>query len=70
MVQLLLGKPQIEVNKVDANGHTALYLASEGGHSAVVELLLGLPSIKVKVNGGRQGRTALYIASLHFNSFE
>ena len=59
----LLRRPGVEVNGVEpGRGQTALFLASLGGHEAVVRVLL--TCAEVEVNHAVQGHyTALYIAA-------
>ena len=51
-----------QVNKVDKNGRTLLYLAAEGGHDKVVKVLLEKEDINVN-KADIYGRSPLYMAA-------
>ena len=47
VVSLLLGKEGVDVNQVNDDGATPLYIASWEGHAEVVSLLLGKEGVDV-----------------------
>jgi ankyrin repeat protein len=47
VVQLLLAREGVDVNKTAHNGFTALYMASQKGHVEVVGLLLARQGVEV-----------------------
>ncbi len=49
-----------DINKVDADGLTALHLACKGNHKSIVEKLLSMPSIDAN-KMDRDGNTALHL---------
>ena len=63
-VKRLLAIPGIDINQVDKDGDTSLYLASYRGHREIIELLLAMPGIDVNKSDS-YGCTPLYTASRH-----
>jgi ankyrin repeat protein len=47
MVRLLLAHQDVELNQANANGATALMIASQNGHVAVLRLLLARQGVEV-----------------------
>ena len=60
----LLAAPGINVNNADNDGYTSLMMASEGGHTATVQLLLAVSGIDVNL-ADDEGMTALMYASMY-----
>ena len=63
IVQLLLMKNGINVNKEENEGRTALYYASCKGHTPIVQLLLGEENIEVNKADTLNEETALHCAA-------
>ena len=63
IVQLLLMKNGINVNKEENEGRTALYYASCKGHTPIVQLLLGEENIEVNKADTLNEGTALHCAA-------
>ena len=58
----MLAAPGLDVNAEDEDsGSTALCIASQGGHTAIVQLLLGTPGLEVNA-ADDDGDTALSLA--------
>ncbi|KAH6909873.1 ankyrin repeat-containing domain protein, partial [Coprinopsis sp. MPI-PUGE-AT-0042] len=62
IVELLLARPEIQVNLVNNEGCSALRLAAANGHEGVVKLLLAHPEIQVNLIDD-QGFSALMKAA-------
>ncbi len=62
IVELLLRRPEIDVNLAQQGGATALHMAAQQGHVEVVRLLLGARGINVNL-ATLEGATPLYIAA-------
>ena len=62
IVEVLLQRPEINVNLAIQSGAPPLYLAATQGHAAVVRLLLGAPGINVNRTNAN-GITPLFIAT-------
>ena len=60
LVQWLLKKEDINVNKADSFGKTALYMASYNGQTEIIKLFLERPEIKVNKDYG--GKTSFNLA--------
>eukprot|EP00741_Cyanophora_paradoxa_P020882 tig00021318_g20160.t1 len=65
LVELLLARPEVDVNAMDEEGRTPLYVAAFSGGVKTVEALLAAPG--VDVNAGRRGATPLYGACMLHN---
>ena len=63
VVQLLLARQDVDVNKADETGVTALMMASQNGHIEVARLLLAHPDVEANKTT-QNGATALIAASL------
>ena len=61
-VRMLLASNGVQVNATNIYGDTAIKLAAEHGHEAVVELLLGVPHIDLSIRSPRDGHNVLSIA--------
>ena len=61
MVAALLAAPGLNVNAANDGGWTALMLAADGGHAAVVTALLAYPGVDVNA-ANAHGRTARALA--------
>jgi L,D-peptidoglycan transpeptidase YkuD (ErfK/YbiS/YcfS/YnhG family) len=62
VVELLLGKDGVDVNKANNDGLTPLFRASQMGHEKVVELLLGKDGVDVN-KANDDGDTPLMVAA-------
>lgn len=60
---LNFGIPDIEVNRQDTLGYTALSLAAVNGFHSVVELLLKHPDIELDIKEFKKWRSALVLAA-------
>ena len=63
IVQTLFKKAQIDLNKFDETGKTALFLASQNNHINVIELLLDEEEIDVNLAELKKGETPLFVSS-------
>ena len=75
LVEILLQRSDLDINKVNSRGETALFIAASEGCSEIVEMLLGKKEIdvnreskewyeKTTSNIIHIGRTALYMATI------
>ena len=65
VVELLLASAELDVNKAEKGGRTALFMAAEAGNAAVVALLLKTGR-GVDVNVAKEGGwTSLHVAAEH-----
>jgi hypothetical protein len=62
VVELLLGKDGVDVNKTDNYGVAPLFIASRKGHQNVVKLLLEKADVKVN-EPNFDGKTPLMVAA-------
>ena len=62
VVQVLLGKTGIEINKATSKGNTPLIMAALQGHDKVVELLVEKNGIQIN-KANNYGATPLYLAA-------
>jgi ankyrin repeat protein len=58
IAELVLGRPEAEVNAADDTQNTALHVAAGRGHARIVELLLRRPEVKINLKN-HVGWTAL-----------
>lgn len=63
LVQQILATSRADVNLARNDGCTALFMASQNGHTAVVKLLLATPGIKVDMPDAINSFTPLMIAA-------
>ena len=64
VVQLLLGREEVDVNRPIQGGWTPLHFACQDGHLKIIQLLLSAPKIKVN-QPENYGNTPLYHACQH-----
>jgi ankyrin repeat protein len=63
VVRLLLSVKHVNVNVVNKNGHTALYIACDKDHVSIVQLLLLEKNININLTKSSTRATPLFIAS-------
>ena len=63
VVELLLERKDIEINKAIEDGRTPLYIASQKNNTKIVKLLLAADGINVMQGKIQKGTTPLYIAA-------
>ena len=69
-MEFILGCNVTDLNSIDSEGKTPLYVATENDNKDAVRLLLARPDVDVNKGatvGNRAGASALYIAAIYDN---